>query len=105
VRLSESIWNQGIFFLGDAARSGFPIGAKSLNLGLPEAGAVVTALTSYLETGDDTELVNVADDIRMEWEDLSSLVYFASDRFTQSKDNGVDPNIILQASPLTGKDL
>lgn len=104
-RLSESIWNQGIFFLGDAARSGFPIGAKSLNLGLPEAGAVVTALSSFLETGDDTELVNAADDIRMEWEDLSSLVYFASERFTPSIDNGVDPNIILQALPLTGKDL
>ena len=105
VRLSESIWNQDTFFLGDAARSGFPIGAKSLNLGIPEAGAVVAALQVYLKSGDDSKLVAVADDIRMEWEDLSSLVYFASDGNGKTSEPGVDPNLILQALPLTGKDL
>lgn len=105
VRLSEAIWQNGIFFLGDAARSGFPIGAKSMNLGIPEAGAVVDALPSYLATDDDTELVQVADSVRMEWEDLASLVYFASSRMSEANHGTVDPNIILQALPLTGKDL
>jgi 2-polyprenyl-6-methoxyphenol hydroxylase-like FAD-dependent oxidoreductase len=102
VRLSESIWTHGIFLLGDAARSGFPIGAKSLNLGLPEAGAVVEALDQYLKTGDDSDLVEQADDIRMEWEDLSSMVYFEMKFSTDFHDPPLDPNVILQALPLTG---
>lgn len=105
VRLAETIWNQGVFLLGDAARSGFPIGAKSLNLGLPEAGAVAKAIPAYLETGDDSKLAQVADEIRMEWEDLSSLVYFASEPKSNTGLRRVDPNLILQALPLTGKDL
>jgi 2-polyprenyl-6-methoxyphenol hydroxylase-like FAD-dependent oxidoreductase len=105
VRLSESIWTNGIFLLGDAARSGFPIGAKSLNLGLPEAGAVVKALPSYLKSGDDSELVAQANNIRMEWEDLASMVYFGSVSEKGSPDAELDPNIILQALPLTGDSL
>jgi 2-polyprenyl-6-methoxyphenol hydroxylase-like FAD-dependent oxidoreductase len=105
VRLSESIWTNGIFLLGDAARSGFPMSAKSLNLGMSEAGAVVEALDRYLKDGDDSDLVKQANDIRTEWEDLSSMRYFESKFSTEVNDLNVDPSVIFQALPLTGDSL
>ena len=105
VRLSDCIWRDGIFLLGDAARSGFPIGAKSMNLGIQEAASVASAMSAYLETGDEDVFSEVADDIRMEWEDLASLVYFQANRENQMSEQAVDPNVILQTLPLTGKDL
>lgn len=105
VKLADVFWTQGIFLLGDAARSGFPLGVKSLNLGLPEAAKVVHGLVPYLEKGDDGQLVKVAHEMKTEWEDLASLSYFASSYGSEESTFAVDPNLILQALPLTGKDL
>lgn len=104
-RLADKIWSDGIFLIGDAARSGYPIGAKGLNLGLPEARAVAEAVAHYLKKGDDGLIRKRADAIRTEWEDLSALAFLDSHYRADEAGGGPDPSLILQTLPLTGKTL
>ena len=104
-QLADRIWENRVFLMGDAARSGFPSGAKSLNLGLPESGKVVEAMRSYLNDGNEAGLEECAAAIRKEWEELSSLGGNPSDSKTENRESSKDLGNILQALPLTGKDL
>ena len=105
IRLADRVWDRGIFLMGDAARSGFPLSAKSINHGIPEAGKVVEALDTYLEDDDANEIEKVATSMRMEWEDLASLEYFSARPDLKGPLKHVDLNLVLQALPLTGDDL
>lgn len=105
IRLADQIWDNGIFLMGDSARSGFPLSAKSINHGIPEAGKIVEAVDTYLQTGDTDEIEIVARSIRTEWEDLASLAYFSAGAGMKSPPENIDLNLVLQALPLTGDDL
>ncbi|MCB1122435.1 MAG: FAD-dependent monooxygenase, partial [Verrucomicrobiae bacterium] len=104
-RLADKIWSDGIFLLGDAARSGYPIGAKGLNLGLPEARKVAEAVVRFLKKGDDSVVRKAAETMRTEWEDLSALSFLDSRYRADEAHGGPDPNLILQSLPLSGNTL
>lgn len=104
-RLAEQLWNHGTFLLGDAARSGFPIGAKSINLALPEVGNVAKGLKDYLNTNNDSGLNELADAIREDWLELALLSNDPAKDGGRVQELKKELGKILQALPLTGKDL
>lgn len=104
-RLADQLWNHGSFLLGDAARSGFPIGAKSLNLALPEVGKVVKALKDYLNNNSDSDLKELDEAIREDWVELALLTYNPAKDGERIQESKKDLGQILQALPLTGNAL
>lgn len=103
--LADRIWSNHIFLLGDAARSGFPSGAKSLNYALPEAGEMTDAMTDYLATGNDSFLKELDATVRRKWLALSYLGHLPPDPKDTDQPLNKDLGKILQALPFTGKDL